>query len=911
MKILIASNNAQDLSIGGSMLAADYPDAERIYISGMQNLVQALQEEKIDLVVADHHLDWIDRLGLLRQVQHHRPGLPIILVGKSSSPVLSNIEASFYQDYPIIDSLLDTPTDLILLVDAQRKVLYANRTFYQRSGKRPEEVSGRTLFDILPPALAEKRDAALRQVLETGETLRFEDHGVGGWLDSTIFPIVDPQGRITHAMVYAHDISDRKKLEDDLHESHATIDALLNASEDLVLLLDREGKILTANRTFSQRFNLQDQVNEAKGLSLNDYLPDDLAQARFDIVKQVFETGESLRFDDKGVTGIFDSMVYPILDSQSKVMSVAVFARDITERKQIELALQESEQRYRALVETSPNGIIYYKLEDDTESRPLIVNQRFATLFGYENAQEVMNLVQTEYDLVVEQDHPWLEQIIQAGLQDGYARDAIITGRRKDGSTFQLEANGSMVYDQNGKPQGFLGVCRDVTERILMQQELVRAQETLEQRVIERTEELQALNRQLQKEVYLRKEAENNWKRHAMHNEALARVTSRANAHLGIKAVMQAICEEVLRALPYPICSISMYHEEDDTLRIDAYASRVTTTMDGVPPTPRTQYLENLKQYGDMIVIPDIRTLPIGSQIGEAASVDLCTVVSLPLYHETDLIGLLNLGSVKDTQLPSDDDLSLLRAIAAQAALSITNALLFNRVSESQIQLKTLTARLVAVQEAENRRLARELHDEIGQMLTSLSLNLDIVSRLLQGSEANPGIHFELERIRRQVTQLLDQVRDLSLNLLPGMLDDLGLLPTLLDHCQRFTSQTGILVNLSHHGLEERLPALVEIAAYRIVQEALTNVARHAGVTSAEVRLWATPQLLGVQIEDQGAGFEPQKVEEAHRSIGITSMRERAASCGGKLEIESMPGKGSCVTAEFPLNHPAQPEGQG
>jgi PAS domain S-box-containing protein len=286
-------------------------------------------------------------------------------------------------------------------------------------------------------------------------------------------------------MVYAHDITDRINLERDLRESHATIDALLNAPDDLVLLLDREGKILTVNRTFSKRFNLKE--NEVKGLGLSDYLPPTLAQERLDILKRVFETGESIRFDDIGVTGIFDSMVYPILDSQNKVIYVAVFARDISERKQMELALQESEQRYRALVETSPDGIIYYKLEDDTVSRPLIVNQRFATLFGYENAQELMNLVQTVSDLVVEQDHPALEQIIQAGLKDGYVQDAIITGRRKDGSTFHLEANGSMVYDHNGKPQGFLGVCRDVTERILMQQELVRAQETLEQRVIERT----------------------------------------------------------------------------------------------------------------------------------------------------------------------------------------------------------------------------------------------------------------------------------------------------------------------------------------------------------------------------------------------------------------------------------------
>ena len=238
--------------------------------------------------------------------------------------------------------------------------------------------------------------------------------------------------------------------------------------------------------------------------------------------------------------------------------------------------------------------------------------------------------------------------------------------------------------------------------------------------------------------------------------------------------------------------------------------------------------------------------------------------------------------------------------------LSITNARLFERVSDSQARLKILTERLVEVQEDEKRRLARELHDEIGQMLTSLSLNLEIVSRSVQAGEEKGGIQFELEITRQQVKQLLEEVRDLSLNLLPAMLDDLGLLPTLLDYCQRYTSQTGILVNLSHRGLDERVPPQVEIAAYRIVQEALTNVARHAAVDKVDVRLWATPHELGVQIEDHGAGFDMQKIESTYNSHGIAGMRERVATCGGNLEIETSPGFGACLTAEFPLTRPDQ-----
>jgi two-component system sensor histidine kinase NreB len=198
--------------------------------------------------------------------------------------------------------------------------------------------------------------------------------------------------------------------------------------------------------------------------------------------------------------------------------------------------------------------------------------------------------------------------------------------------------------------------------------------------------------------------------------------------------------------------------------------------------------------------------------------------------------------------------------------------------------------------------VALELHDEIGQMLTSLNLNLEIISRSIEAGETKSSLHRQMDSIRAQVRQLLSQVRDLSLKLLPPMLEDLGLLPALVDHCQRYTAQTGIQVNLAHHGLERRLPAKLETAAYRIIQEALTNAARYAGVNEVEVRLWLTLDELGLQVEDQGIGFDLQQVENGRRSSGISGMRERAANCGGTLEIESSLGQGTCLTAEFPVH---------
>jgi signal transduction histidine kinase len=136
------------------------------------------------------------------------------------------------------------------------------------------------------------------------------------------------------------------------------------------------------------------------------------------------------------------------------------------------------------------------------------------------------------------------------------------------------------------------------------------------------------------------------------------------------------------------------------------------------------------------------------------------------------------------------------------------------------------------------------------------------------------------------------------------MLDDLGLLPALLWHFERYTAQTGVRVNLEHAGVEQRFGPDVETAAYRIVQEALTNVARHAAVGEVTVRLWAHPERLNLQIEDQGAGFDPRAALAASASSGLVGMRERATLAGGWLVIEAAPGSGARLLAEFPLGDP-------
>ncbi len=221
--------------------------------------------------------------------------------------------------------------------------------------------------------------------------------------------------------------------------------------------------------------------------------------------------------------------------------------------------------------------------------------------------------------------------------------------------------------------------------------------------------------------------------------------------------------------------------------------------------------------------------------------------------------------------------------------------------SEKKLQnytrrLKKLSARLLEIQEAERRYIAQELHDEIGQSLTGLKLSIEdlLLSRPDNMQDKVSGIQIVVQDI-------LSRVRNMSLDLRPSMLDDFGLLPALLWHFDRYNAQTKVLVNFSHKGLTARFKPEIETAVYRIVQEGLTNVARHAGVNEVTVGIIADPDMLEIYIEDRGAGFEYEKAKDAADAAGIKWMAERLALLEGRLEIDSVKGSGTRLIARIPI----------
>jgi signal transduction histidine kinase len=259
----------------------------------------------------------------------------------------------------------------------------------------------------------------------------------------------------------------------------------------------------------------------------------------------------------------------------------------------------------------------------------------------------------------------------------------------------------------------------------------------------------------------------------------------------------------------------------------------------------------------------------------------------VPLVARSRTIGLIaahdKLGS--DARF-SDNDVRLAETFASRAALA---------VDMSQRIARDALRRVVDAQELERRRLARELHDETGQALTSILLGL----KTLEETVGDEGRHAAVGDLRELVVATLQDVRRLAVELRPKVLDDFGLVAALERLTETFAEQTGILVRFESGLGGDRLPAEVETALYRIVQESLTNIVKHAHAQTISIAVARKPGAVVVVVEDDGHGFDPADVREG--GFGLEGMRERVGLLDGRLQVESGEGVGTTLVAEVPL----------
>lgn len=284
----------------------------------------------------------------------------------------------------------------------------------------------------------------------------------------------------------------------------------------------------------------------------------------------------------------------------------------------------------------------------------------------------------------------------------------------------------------------------------------------------------------------------------------------------------------------------------------------------------------------------------------EFAALPITSILEVPIIFGVELLGVLGVCHLEPGRGFTDADAQRLFLFSYHIASLVHNAQLYSQVRQSRERLQILSYQLLNAQEAERRNIARELHDEIGQVITSVQMNLQSIEARI----SDPALQSSLEESRVMLERLLQQVRELSLDLRPSLLDDLGLVPALRWYIERQSKRSGLVIEFQGESPSRRLPPEIETVCFRVTQEAVTNIIRHARATHAWVSLQSQNGELDLTIRDDGVGFN---VETAFRqamggaSMGIVGLQERVLFAGGRFAIESTPADGTRVRVRLPL----------
>jgi signal transduction histidine kinase len=301
---------------------------------------------------------------------------------------------------------------------------------------------------------------------------------------------------------------------------------------------------------------------------------------------------------------------------------------------------------------------------------------------------------------------------------------------------------------------------------------------------------------------------------------------------------------------------------------------------------------------GRGLVIPDLHDQPAGSTwavVGDERS-----WMGVPLVAGNEVIGIYSLGK-KETGFYTDEHLNLAETMAVPAALAIQNASLFEQVRVGRTQLQALSRQLVEVQESERRTVARELHDEAGQALSSLTIGLRLLER---EAGRRPALLARIEELKRVAGGVQEGLHRLATNLRPASLDHLGLVAALRQYVEGLNAQGGPAVEFEATGSDRwRLPGDVEAALYRVAQQALTNAITHAQASRISVLLQRRARGAVLVVRDDGVGFCPDEVVAKGR-LGLIGMRERAEAVGGRFGVRTAANEGTAVTVEVPRADP-------
>lgn len=377
-------------------------------------------------------------------------------------------------------------------------------------------------------------------------------------------------------------------------------------------------------------------------------------------------------------------------------------------------------------------------------------------------------------------------------------------------------------------------------------------------------------------------------------------VTRTTSSSLELDTVLKLVVEKIMSALDLQRL-VLLWHPPDLERAVDAY------TTAGGSDGERLELGESV-DLAALCPSPQQATVTTLAAIAATLPESIARVVSgpdvlcLPLVFKNAHLGLV-LASLDSQVRPPD--LALAGALASQAAAALANAGLFETARRHEAELRKLSQVRVQLQEDSLRSLSRELHDGVGQVLTAIKMDLGMIER---ATTTNPEeLQARIREAREQVTELLQEVRTMSQLLRPSMLDDFGLVPTLQWLAEKFTARTRIVVDLRTPSAETRLPPAIEVLLYRVIQEALTNVVKHARATHVDVFFQVRDGEASLAIADDGIGFDIERFRRtpAAGGVGLLGMRERVAYYRGHIEFWSRPQAGMRITLTIPIDDPS------
>ncbi|KKK97906.1 hypothetical protein LCGC14_2648070, partial [marine sediment metagenome] len=331
-----------------------------------------------------------------------------------------------------------------------------------------------------------------------------------------------------------------------------------------------------------------------------------------------------------------------------------------------------------------------------------------------------------------------------------------------------------------------------------------------------------------------------------------------------------------------------------DLFRLDVGAPR------GLPEELCT--CQQTLRTGSVQLVEKIEGCPRLNRLDPEEGCGVCHA-SVPLRSGDRILGLMNLVCADDWCPSSEEDLGLLTAIGHQIGVAVENARLYHELQHKEELRGQLLRKLISVQEEERRRIARELHDQYAQVLTALSISVEAAERVLPAEMT--AVRSQLEEVKHLAAQTLDQTYELIFDLRPTTLDDLGLMPAIRWYAESRLEPLGVKVHLKTSNVRQPLSAEVKITLYRVVQEAILNVVKHARAHELWIRLEVSNSRLHAVVEDDGQGFdlaEIQRNESDGRGMGLLGMQERMQLLGGTLHIETTLGQGTQVCMDLPID---------